>query len=248
LSGLAAARGETADSEIDTSVYDLHEKRFGSYDNKKDFKFVCINNNDNVVISPTPPPNPPTPPCEVTVDTITGILFNPGAIAYDSANERMYVGSLSGTFPTNPFNSTVSVIDTNTNTVIDTIPVGEGASDIAYDPVNHRMYVVNAADNTVSVINLCPRPQQLQQQSTNDIITTTADNNDDIILKSVFQQKEQKQIEEKQKIQTNNIIQPKDITTKDTTIKNVIDQKEQQKLAEEQKIQKSNVMSPPSLP
>ena len=90
---------------------------------------------------------------------------------------------------------------------------------------------------------------ELEQQSTNDIITTTANNNNDHnVIKNMMEQKEQKQIEEKQKIQTNNIIQPKDITTKDTTAKNVIEQKEEQKLAEEQKVQKSNVMSPPSLP
>jgi len=53
----------------------------------------------------------------------------------------------------------VSVIDTTTDTVIDTIPVGDQPIGIAYDPVNHRMYVTNSGDDTVSVINLCPRPE-----------------------------------------------------------------------------------------
>ena len=36
---------------------------------------------------------------------------------------------------------TVSVIDTTTNTVVKTIPVGFQPSAIAYDPENNRMYV-----------------------------------------------------------------------------------------------------------
>ena len=67
---------------------------------------------------------------------------------YDPVNERMYV--------TNADDGTVSVIDTYTNTVIDTIPVGNQQLGIAYDSDNLRMYVTNRSDNTVSVINLCP--------------------------------------------------------------------------------------------
>ena len=51
--------------------------------------------------------------------------------------------------------NTVSVIDTNIYTVIDTITVGVNPTGVAYDPENDRMYVTNAGDNTVSVINLC---------------------------------------------------------------------------------------------
>ena len=59
--------------------------------------------------------------------------------------------------------NTVSVIDTTTNTVIDTyysrILAGSNNVGIAYDPVNHRMYVANFGNDnfggTVSVINLC---------------------------------------------------------------------------------------------
>ena len=39
---------------------------------------------------------------------------------------------------------TVSVVDTTTNTVIgNPITVGDEPDDIAYDPVNKRMYVTN---------------------------------------------------------------------------------------------------------
>jgi len=56
----------------------------------------------------------------------------------------------------NTKNDTVSVIDTTTKTVIGSpITVGNQPIDIAYDPINHRMYVTNQGEDTVSVINLC---------------------------------------------------------------------------------------------
>jgi hypothetical protein len=79
------------------------------------------------------------------------------------------------------------------------------------DPINHRMYVANSMDGTVSVINLCPRPE-LQQQSTNDIIMTTANNNDHTIIADISEQKEQKIIEQ-QNIQKSNLISPPSLTT-----------------------------------
>ena len=67
-------------------------------------------------------------------------------IAYDPVNERMYV--------TNSGDGSVSVISTETNTVIgDTIAVGSNPQRIAYDPVNERMYVTNSGDGSVSVIS-----------------------------------------------------------------------------------------------
>ena len=84
----------------------------------------------------------PIPPCEVTIDTITGVGDVPVDIAYDQVNERMYV--------TNYSDGTVSVIDTTSNTVIDTISVGNNPHLIAYEPINQDMYVINQGDNTVS--------------------------------------------------------------------------------------------------
>ncbi|GAB2814309.1 hypothetical protein GCM10027176_18620 [Actinoallomurus bryophytorum] len=49
--------------------------------------------------------------------------------------------------------NTVSVIDTATNTVIDTITVGGAPVDVAFNPRGTRAYVTNSASNTVSVIN-----------------------------------------------------------------------------------------------
>jgi YVTN family beta-propeller protein len=62
-------------------------------------------------------------------------------------------------YVTNQDSSNVSVIDTATNTVIATIPVGIIPIDIAYDSVNERMYVTNfkflvpSGIDTVSVID-----------------------------------------------------------------------------------------------
>src|SRR5207344_1102387 len=61
-------------------------------------------------------------------------------------------------YVTNFSSGTVSVIDTNTNTVDRPIGVGtegvrERPSGIAYDPSHGNMYVANLNSNSVSVIN-----------------------------------------------------------------------------------------------
>ena len=48
--------------------------------------------------------------------------------------------------------STVSVIDTTSNTVTATIPVGSGPLGVAVTPDGSTVYVANQGDNTVSVI------------------------------------------------------------------------------------------------
>ena len=98
-----------------------------------------INTTTNTVID-TNPNLPGINPIPVGV--------NPIAIAYDPINQDMYVVN----FGNNNIIGTVSVIDTTTNTVIDTnpnlpginpIPVSLEPYNIAYDPVNERMYVTN---------------------------------------------------------------------------------------------------------
>src|SRR5712692_2356931 len=53
----------------------------------------------------------------------------------------------------NADSNTVSVIDTATNTVTATVPVGEGPHGVAVHPAGTFVYVTNYASDTVSVIN-----------------------------------------------------------------------------------------------
>src|SRR6266852_2051587 len=54
---------------------------------------------------------------------------------------------------TNQSSSTVSVIDTATDTVIATIPVGLAPFGVAVSPDGSKVYVTNISSNTVSVID-----------------------------------------------------------------------------------------------
>ena len=123
---------------------------------------------------PYPPADPGLPlflkkqfaTCEDVPDTCGAVAVNPNispgfnspaGVAYDTEHQRMYVANQGA--------NTVSVINTNTNTVIDTDPIAAGINPItvesgpfglAYDAQKDRMYVANfggQAGNTVSVIN-----------------------------------------------------------------------------------------------
>ena len=54
---------------------------------------------------------------------------------------------------TNSGDGTVSVIDTTTNTVVKTIPVGSKPFGVAVTPDGSKIYIANSGDDTVSVIN-----------------------------------------------------------------------------------------------
>jgi YVTN family beta-propeller protein len=74
----------------------------------------------------------------------------PVSVAVDAATAQAYVA--------NTFDGTVSVIDTRTNRVIDTVPngptsIGAGPSGVAIDPVHHQVYIANYNSHTVSVID-----------------------------------------------------------------------------------------------
>jgi YVTN family beta-propeller protein len=56
-------------------------------------------------------------------------------------------------YVTNVVESTVSVINTDTNTVITSMPVGDDPAGLAITPDGTRVYVANQVDNTVSVID-----------------------------------------------------------------------------------------------
>jgi YVTN family beta-propeller protein len=52
----------------------------------------------------------------------------------------------------NSGDNTVSVIDSRTRSVTQTIPIGKNPLTMAVDPDNHTVYVGNFGDKTVSVI------------------------------------------------------------------------------------------------
>jgi YVTN family beta-propeller protein/autotransporter-associated beta strand protein len=56
-------------------------------------------------------------------------------------------------YVTNTGDNTVSVINTATNTAVDTIPVGTGPGDVAVTPDGKFIYVLNNGSNTLSIIN-----------------------------------------------------------------------------------------------
>lgn len=66
------------------------------------------------------------------------------SLAVDSAAGRLYVS--------NPGANAIAVIDTTSNTVVDTIPV-PGAGRLAFDPTTDRLYVVSGSVNGVTVID-----------------------------------------------------------------------------------------------
>lgn len=56
-------------------------------------------------------------------------------------------------YVTNSASNDISVIDIGTDIVIDTIPVGKGPVDLAFNPYNGNMYVDNSISNNTSVID-----------------------------------------------------------------------------------------------
>jgi DNA-binding beta-propeller fold protein YncE len=69
----------------------------------------------------------------------------PYKLAYDPDNHEVYVVNC-GNLLCSPARGSVSVIPTtgpHANSVVKTISVGYVPYDIAYDPINHRMYVTN---------------------------------------------------------------------------------------------------------
>src|SRR5215217_4574936 len=85
-----------------------------------------------------------------TIPVGVGVL--PTGIAFNPDNGDMYVVN-EGNETVNAGNGSVSVIDTQNNTVIKTIPVGILPTGIAFNPDNGTAYVVNQESRSVSVID-----------------------------------------------------------------------------------------------
>ncbi|KUI41237.1 hypothetical protein AU197_01485 [Mycobacterium sp. IS-1590] len=78
--------------------------------------------------------------------TIPGDFWPPAGMAVDSDGSRVFVASAAA-----DWSGVVSVIDTTTNTLIDTIDV-HGPSGVVVTPDGSRIYAVNQVQDTVSVI------------------------------------------------------------------------------------------------
>jgi YVTN family beta-propeller protein len=80
-------------------------------------------------------------------DRDSGIDVNtfPIGIAVNPSTNKVYV--------VNEYSNTVSVIDTNTDTVKSTISLGNFPYGIDINPLNNRIYITNRGSNTVSVLD-----------------------------------------------------------------------------------------------
>lgn len=80
-------------------------------------------------------------------DRESGIDVNtfPIGIAVNPSTNKVYV--------VNEYSNTVSVIDTNTDTVKSTISLGNFPYGIDINPLNNRIYITNRGSNTVSVLD-----------------------------------------------------------------------------------------------
>lgn len=78
--------------------------------------------------------------------TTIALGASPQALAVNSSN-KVYVAV------SDNLNGSVAVIDGNTESIIAMVPVGRGPSAVAVDPNTDFVYVTNAVDNTVTVIN-----------------------------------------------------------------------------------------------
>jgi YVTN family beta-propeller protein len=196
-----------------------------------------------------------TDPSTSEIDPIT-VGTRPVGIAYDSINENMYMTNF-GDFP-----GSVSVIDTTTNTVIDTDPstseidpiaVGSLPTDIAYDPINQDIYVTNQGSGSVSVIDTTTNteietitvgdtPIGIDYDPINHRMYVTNSMDGTVSVINLCPRPELQQQS------TNDIIMTTANNNNDHTIIADISEQKEQKIIEQQNIQKSNLISPPSLP
>jgi YVTN family beta-propeller protein len=87
---------------------------------------------------------------------VTAALMGPGSL--DGAAAGTPAAGLSSrpdalVYIANLHSDTVSVVDTGTGMVVDSVPVGDGPDSVAVSPDGSRVYVTNSASDTVSVID-----------------------------------------------------------------------------------------------
>lgn len=113
--------------------------RLAVYSPNNDTVYVACNGTGNVVTI-----NPNT---NLTGTTLSTGLGNGAAntMSLDTNSDRLYVGNL--------LFDTLTVFNINTNTITNTISIGDGPRGIAYDTIYDRMYVSVNLDNVIKVLN-----------------------------------------------------------------------------------------------
>ena len=96
----------------------------------------------------------------------------PNIVTLDKTSNRVYVSNFGS--------NNVSVIDTVTNTVVETITVGSGPWGATFDEMNKKVYVSNRGTNTVSVIDARVPPKltvasPFSSAVINDVVTPASD-------------------------------------------------------------------------
>lgn len=84
---------------------------------------------------------------------LAGLILLTVTLSYQVASAQTNQPPATFAYVTNYVSDNVSVIDTSTNMVIATIPVGDGPRRFAFSPDDTRAYVANELSNNVSVID-----------------------------------------------------------------------------------------------
>ena len=113
--------------------------RFAVYSDSQDTVYVACNGTGNVITI-----NPNTNLTGTTLSTGLG-LGGANTLSLDINSDRLYVSNLSY--------DTITVFDINTNTITNTISIGDGPRGITYDTIYDRMYVAVGLDDEVKVLN-----------------------------------------------------------------------------------------------
>ncbi len=99
---------------------------------------------DGEPVPPTPTPPPGPSDCFPQFQQAVDVGKAPHGVAANSAAKRLYV--------TDHDDDTLSIINSETYTAVDTAPVGTGPNGVAYNAANDRIYVANGGANTITVL------------------------------------------------------------------------------------------------
>ena len=67
---------------------------------------------------------------------------SPHGLAYDRANQRLFMGCTNGV---------MSVVDASNGRVVTSVPIGNGSDAVAFDPKRKRVFSSNGKDGTISI-------------------------------------------------------------------------------------------------